>query len=167
MLKKLQDKWKVSGWRLVLILVTFAVGGSLTGYIGKKIMGFTGIEAAGIYIPVYIIIVTLIWPFMVIVVSIFTGQFVFFKAYLKKMGRRMRGKGKKQGNREQGTRNDESKEVGNRESGVRSREMSNAQQTMFNAQGHTESGKQEIANQKRIAMLTCLFYKKQKLILLY
>jgi uncharacterized membrane protein YwzB len=92
MFKKLQDKWKVSSWRLLLILITFAVGGSLTGYVGKKIMSFTGIDAAGIYIPVYIIVVTLIWPVMVIVVSVFTGQFVFFKEYLKKMGRRMGGR---------------------------------------------------------------------------
>ncbi len=92
MFKKLQDKWKVSSWRLLLILITFAVGGSLTGYVGKKIMSFTGIDAAGIYIPVYIIVVTLVWPVMVIVVSVFTGQFVFFKEYLKKMGRRMGGR---------------------------------------------------------------------------
>ncbi len=103
MLRKLQDKWKVSGWRLLLILITFALAGSLTGYAGKKIMSFTGIDTAGIYIPAYIIVVTLIWPLMVIIVSLFTGQFVFFKSYLKKMGRRMGGRKKEQKNREHGT----------------------------------------------------------------
>jgi len=31
----LQEKWKVSGFRLVLILCTFAIGGSATGWLGK------------------------------------------------------------------------------------------------------------------------------------
>ena len=126
MLKKLQDKWNVSGWRLVLILITFAVAGSLTGYAGKKIMGFTGIEAAGIYIPIYVVVVTLIWPLMVIVISVPMGQFVFFRGYLKKMGRRIRGKRKDQMNKEQG-------------------EMINGQRSMFNVQTGT-------GNQKRLAI---------------
>jgi hypothetical protein len=37
MIKHLQKKWNVNGWRLLLILVTFSVGGSLTGIIGKKL----------------------------------------------------------------------------------------------------------------------------------
>ncbi len=131
MLKKLQDKWNVSGWRLVLILITFAVAGSLTGYAGKKIMGFTGIEAAGIYIPIYVVVVTLIWPLMVIVISVPMGQFVFFRGYLKKMGRRIRGKRKDQMNKEQM----------NKEQG----EMINGQRSMFNVQTGT-------GNQKRLAI---------------
>ena len=131
MLKKLQDKWNVSGWRLVLILITFAVAGSLTGYAGKKIMGFTGIEAAGIYIPIYVVVVTLIWPLMVIVISVPMGQFVFFRGYLKKMGRRIRGKRKDQMNKEQM----------NKEQG----EMINGQRSMFKVQTGT-------GNQKRLAI---------------
>ena len=91
MIKRLQKKWKVSGGRLILILVTFATGGSLTGIIGKKIMAFTGIENPFIYFPVYIILITFIWPVMVILVSIPLGQFNFFKAYLINMAKRMRG----------------------------------------------------------------------------
>ena len=89
MLKRLQDKWKVSGWRLLLILVTFATGGSLTGYLGKKLMRFTGIENAALYIPIYIIIITIVWPFMVLLVSMPLGQFFFFKKYIGKMGSRV------------------------------------------------------------------------------
>jgi hypothetical protein len=44
MFKSLQQKWKVSGWRLLLILFTFAIGGSLTGLAGKKLMTVSGIE---------------------------------------------------------------------------------------------------------------------------
>lgn len=85
MFNTLQQKWNVTGWRLLLILLTFAVGGSLSGYIGKKILFILSINAAAVYITVYIIIVTLIWPFMVLAVSIPFGQLSFFKAYLKKM----------------------------------------------------------------------------------
>jgi hypothetical protein len=91
MINRLKNKWKVSGLRLVLILVTFATGGSLTGLIGKKLMSYTDIENTFIYFPLYIILITFIWPVMVIVISIPLGQFNFFKAYLGKMIRRFRG----------------------------------------------------------------------------
>jgi hypothetical protein len=90
MIKRLQKKWKVSGWRLLLVLVTFATGGSLTGWAGKKIMGYTGIEQPLVYFPLYIIMVTLIWPVMVILVSIPLGQYRFFKEYIWKLAGRLR-----------------------------------------------------------------------------
>jgi formyltetrahydrofolate-dependent phosphoribosylglycinamide formyltransferase len=89
MLDRLQKKWKVNGLRLLLILVTFAVGGSLTGIAGKNIMSLTAIKNAWIYVPVYILLVTIIWPVIVILVSIPLGQFIFFKNYIKKIGGRM------------------------------------------------------------------------------
>lgn len=92
MFDRLQKKWNVSGWRLVLILITFAVGGSLTGYAGKWAMQTLGIQQTAVYIPVYIIIITIIWPMMVLLVSVFTGQFIFFRDYLMKMGNKVRGK---------------------------------------------------------------------------
>src|SRR5690606_10901133 len=85
MIKRLRDKWQVSLGRLILILITFAIGGSLTGIIGKQVMGFTGIEAWWLYYPLYIIIMTIVWPAMVLMVSIPLGQFRFFTGYLKKM----------------------------------------------------------------------------------
>ena len=89
MFEKLQNKWKVSAGRLLLILVTFAVGGSLTGYVGKKLMSLFNIGHIAVYIPIYIIVITLIWPVMVLTVSVFTGQFIFFRNYLAKMGRKL------------------------------------------------------------------------------
>lgn len=88
MFERLQQKWKVSGWRLLLILVTFALGGSLCGYLGRQLLGLFDIERAVIRIPLYIILVTILWPFCVILISIPFGQFNFFRSYLKKMGRR-------------------------------------------------------------------------------
>jgi hypothetical protein len=90
MIKRLEKKWKVSGWRLLLVLVTFATGGSLTGLVGKKLMGYTGIEEPFLYVPIYIIMVTFIWPVMVILVSIPLGQYRFFKVYIGKLAGRLR-----------------------------------------------------------------------------
>lgn len=89
MLERLQKKWKVSGLRLILILCTFAIGGSLTGYVGKKLMNVLDIEQKWLWVVIYIIVVTILWPLAVILVSIFFGQFRFFTGYLKKIGRRM------------------------------------------------------------------------------
>ena len=90
MFERLQQKWKVNGWRLLLILVTFAVGGSLCGYLGRQLLGLFDIESAAIRIPLYIILVTILWPFCVILISIPTGQFNFFRSYLRKMGSKLK-----------------------------------------------------------------------------
>lgn len=89
MFERLKTKWKVSALQLVLILCTFAIGGSLTGYLGKKIMNLLSVQQGVIWLVVYILIVTLLWPFAVLLVSILFGQFKFFTNYLKKMGNRM------------------------------------------------------------------------------
>ena len=78
MFKQLQEKWNVSAGRALLILMIFAIGGSLTGIIGKQIMSWIGISSTLFYIPVYIVTITLVWPFMVLLVSIPFGQFYFF-----------------------------------------------------------------------------------------
>ncbi|MBL7749229.1 MAG: hypothetical protein JNM19_17455, partial [Chitinophagaceae bacterium] len=89
MFEKLQKKWKVNGLQLALILCTFAIGGSLTGYSGRKLMPLFGIGPNWLWVIVYIILITLIWPAAVLLISIPFGQFRFFTSYLKKIGRRM------------------------------------------------------------------------------
>jgi formyltetrahydrofolate-dependent phosphoribosylglycinamide formyltransferase len=89
MFDRLQQKWKVNGLQLALILCTFAIGGSLTGYAGRRLMPLLGIEQDWLWIIVYIIVVTLLWPLSVLLVSIPFGQFRFFVQYLKKIGKRM------------------------------------------------------------------------------
>lgn len=91
MFKKLQQKWKVTGGNVLLILFTFAVGGSLCGLLGRKIMNFTGIEKGVGWVIVYIIILTIIWPLCVLLISLLTGQFTFFKKYLAKIATRFSG----------------------------------------------------------------------------
>ena len=96
MFKRLQQKWKVSGLRLIFILCTFAMGGSLCGYLGRLIIQPLQIENAFWYGTLYFIILTLLWPFCVLLVSIPMGQFVFFRNYLQKIGQRF-GMVKKEG----------------------------------------------------------------------
>lgn len=92
MWKRLRDKWKVNEWQLLIILLTFAIGGSLTGWMGKKLMALLPVEQTALYLIIYIIVVTIIWPMAVLLVSIPFGQYVFFKSYLKKMFNRITGK---------------------------------------------------------------------------
>jgi hypothetical protein len=89
MFEKLRNKWKVNGLQLALILTTFAVGGSLTGYAGRKLMHWLTIDEGWFFLPVYIILLSLLWPLMVLLVSIPFGQFRFFVGYLKKIGKRI------------------------------------------------------------------------------
>jgi hypothetical protein len=74
----------------VLILCTFAIGGSATGWLGKKIMNGLAIQQDWLWAVVYIILMTLLWPLMVLIVSIPFGQFTFFRNYIRKLGEKLR-----------------------------------------------------------------------------
>lgn len=89
MFEGLQKKWKVSAGKVIIILVIFALGGSLTGYVGRKLMPVFGIDNLALYIVVYILLITVIWPLAVLLVSIPFGQFSFFRKYIARMGNRI------------------------------------------------------------------------------
>ena len=91
MFNRLQTRWKVSAGKLFLIIVTFAIGGSLCGYTGRKLIHFTNIEEGILWVVAYLIIITVIWPIAVLLVSIPLGQFSFFKRYLHNMFEKIRG----------------------------------------------------------------------------
>lgn len=87
----LKKKWKVNTVSLVLILTTFAIGGSITGWLARKLLSLMGsFDSRAIYITVYIVAVTLLWPIVVLLVSVFFGQFTFFKSYIKKIFGRLK-----------------------------------------------------------------------------
>src|SRR5258706_2009387 len=88
MFERLQKKWNVSGFRLAIIICIFAIGGSLTGYLGKKIMNLQSLEKGIVWVIIYILLIILIWPMAVLLVSIPFGQFRFFSNYIKRIGRR-------------------------------------------------------------------------------
>src|SRR6187401_2809314 len=89
MFEKLRQRWKVNALQLVLIICTFAIGGSLTGYAAKKLMNLLSLEADWLWAIIYILLVTIIWPIMVLIISIPFGQFRFFSNYTRKLGQKM------------------------------------------------------------------------------
>ncbi len=89
MFDKLRQKWKVSPVQLALILCTFAIGGSLTGFVAKKIMNLLSVDADWLWAIIYIFLVTVIWPMMVLIISIPFGQFRFFSNYTRKLGEKL------------------------------------------------------------------------------
>jgi hypothetical protein len=89
MFERLQKKWKVGGLQLAFIISTFTIGGSLTGFAGKKIMNVLNIQLDWLWAVIYILLVTIIWPVMVVIVSIPFGQYRFFTGYIRKIGEKM------------------------------------------------------------------------------
>ena len=89
MFERLQKKWKVGGLQLAFIISTFAIGGSLTGYAGKKIMNGLAVQQDWLWTVIYILLITIIWPFAVLIVSIPFGQFPFFIKYIRRIGSRV------------------------------------------------------------------------------
>ncbi len=94
MFKKLKQHWRVNGLNLALIILTFALGGSLCGYGGRKILVWLGMEKGIGWISLYILFIILLWPLCVILISIPFGQFRFFKKYIIRIWDKMRGKHK-------------------------------------------------------------------------
>jgi len=92
MFKKLKERWRVNGTNLALILCTFALGGSLCGIAARKLLAFAALEKGFPWVMLYIVLVTLLWPFCVLLISIPFGQFTFFIQYLTKIWKRMGGK---------------------------------------------------------------------------
>lgn len=88
MFEKLRTRWNVSGWQLILIIFTFAIGGSITGYTAKKLMNLFSVQPDWLWAILYIILVTVLWPITVIIASVPFGQFSFFIKYIGKIGSR-------------------------------------------------------------------------------
>ena len=82
---RLQQKWKVNSIQLALILTTFAVGGSATGQAARLIMDLINPGEPWYWGLLYLLIVTALWPMMVLLVSIPLGQFRFFRNYISKL----------------------------------------------------------------------------------
>ena len=93
-LKRLQEKWKLGTGQFWLVILTFALGGSLSGRLCSFLLKLVFLEKNWAFWLVYPLFLTILWPFSVIFVSFFTGQFTFFKGYLGRVGSRLLGSGK-------------------------------------------------------------------------
>jgi len=92
-LKRLQEKWKLGTGQFWLVILTFALGGSLSGRLCSFLLKLVFLEKNWAFWLVYPLFLTILWPFSVIFVSFFTGQFAFFKGYLGRVGSRLLGGG--------------------------------------------------------------------------
>jgi hypothetical protein len=92
MFKKLQERWKVNIWNLLLILITFALGGSACGKLSGILLNLWSNDKTFIWWLLYIILVTILWPFCVLLISIPLGQFSFFKNYIQRIAKKIIGK---------------------------------------------------------------------------
>jgi len=90
-INKLQQKWGVGPVQFWLIMTTFALGGSLSGFLNKQILNLVFLEKNAAYWLIYPLLLTILWPFSVILVSFATGQFAFFKGYLGRIWGRLSG----------------------------------------------------------------------------
>ena len=90
-INKLQQKWGVGPVQFWLIMTTFALGGSLSGYLNKQILKLLFLDKNLAYWLIYPLLLTILWPFSVIFVSFLTGQFSFFKGYLGRIWGRLSG----------------------------------------------------------------------------
>lgn len=91
MFDKLKQHWRVSNLNLVLILLTFALGGSLCGYAGRKLLLLLQVDKGFTWVLLYILLIILLWPLCVILVSFPMGQFDFFKKYISRIVKTMGG----------------------------------------------------------------------------
>jgi folate-dependent phosphoribosylglycinamide formyltransferase PurN len=92
-IQSLQEKWKVRGSQFWLIMLTFALGGSLSGRLCSFLLNLVFLEKNWAFWLIYPLFLTILWPFSVIFVSFFTCQFRFFKGYLSRVGAKVFGFG--------------------------------------------------------------------------
>jgi formyltetrahydrofolate-dependent phosphoribosylglycinamide formyltransferase len=90
MFKKLQQKWKVNGKDLALILCTFAVTGTLTAWISKQITAWLDVEKYGAaWWGLKIGVLLFGYQVIILIVGFCFGQFRFFWNYEQKILRRL------------------------------------------------------------------------------
>ena len=90
-IKKLQEKWGLKPMAFWLVILTFALGGSLSGRLCSKILEIAFLEKNWAFWLIYPLVLTILWPFSVLFVSLFTGQYAFFKGYLGRVGAKLVG----------------------------------------------------------------------------
>ncbi len=90
-IQRLQQKWKLGKVQFWLVILTFALGGSLSGRLCSYFLKMVFLEKNWAFWLIYPLFLTILWPFSVIFVSFFTGQFRFFKGYLTRVGSRLIG----------------------------------------------------------------------------
>ena len=88
MFKRLKERWNIqSNFQVIIILIVFAITGSLTVYVRKAIFDLIGITTEThllVKIPLYIIVLLTVYNILLIIVGSVFGQFRFFWEFEKR-----------------------------------------------------------------------------------
>ena len=93
-MNKLKLKWGIeSNFQIILILIVFAITGSLSLFVSDPILQFIGLSKDSvnvwIFTPLRLIIVFPVYQVLILIVGFLFGQFKFFWQFEKKMLIRM------------------------------------------------------------------------------
>ena len=88
-MNKLKQRWGIaSNFQLVVILIVFAINGSVSARISAYFMSLLGLNKDNLpwlfYYIILIILVMPLYPFLLIAVGFIFGQFKFFFTFSKK-----------------------------------------------------------------------------------
>ena len=89
-MQKLKQRWGItSNFQLGVIIVVFAVNGSLSARLGLFVMKLLGLTKETLHVLGYYLIATIlilpIYPFVIMVIGWIFGQSAFFIPFAKKM----------------------------------------------------------------------------------
>ncbi|GIS08591.1 MAG: hypothetical protein CM15mP112_07030 [Flavobacteriales bacterium] len=89
-MKKLKDKWNIkSNFQLIIILIVFAITGSLSLVVSEPILEILGIKSSSmstwLFTPLRLIIVFPVYQLLILAIGFLFGQFNFFWQLEKKM----------------------------------------------------------------------------------
>ena len=89
-MNKLKQRWGIaSNFQLVVILIVFAINGSVSARISAYFMSLLGLNKDNLpwlfYYIILIILVMPLYPFLLIAVGFIFGQFKFFFTFSKRM----------------------------------------------------------------------------------
>ena len=94
-MKKFKEKWNISSnYQLVIILIVFAITGSLSLYVSAPILKALSIDkeilSIWLFWPLKILIIFPIYQILILIIGTIFGQFKFFwkfeKKFLKRIG---------------------------------------------------------------------------------
>jgi len=86
--RKLQKKWKVSFWQMIVILIIFALTGTTVLFIKQPILwliGFGGDENSTLKTILYLLLILPVYQILLLFYAFIFGQFSFFWTKFKKL----------------------------------------------------------------------------------
>ena len=89
-LQKLQDRWGVSAFQVIIILIVFACTGFTVMFLKKPVVAFfTGGEQSMIFTIAYYILILPVYNIILLIYGFIFGQFKFFWEFEKRFFKRM------------------------------------------------------------------------------